>query len=100
VTFLDLDTWHDQWSGWRYTSCPATALRGVSQPGVTMMAHVNGVRFGESPEHLRILRRAWAEKFGKLLGQAPTQGFGKSYTSTMYGCAETASILARNPEKQ
>ena len=46
VTFLDLDTWHDQWSGWRYTSCPATALRGVSQPGVTMMAHVNGVRFG------------------------------------------------------
>ncbi len=100
VTFLDLDTWHDQWSGWRYTSCPATALRGVNQPGVTMMAHVNGVRFGENPEHLRILRKAWREKFGKLLDQAPTQGFGKSYTSTMYGCAETAGILAHNPEDE
>ncbi|MGD9496228.1 MAG: hypothetical protein AB7Y46_07955, partial [Armatimonadota bacterium] len=41
VTFLDLDTWHDHRRGWRYTSCPATGLRGVSQPGVTMMAHVN-----------------------------------------------------------
>ena len=45
-----------------------------------------------------MLRKAWGEKFGKLLGQAPTQGFGKSYTSTMYGCAETASILAREDE--
>lgn len=99
VTFLDLDTWHDQWRGWRYTSCPATALRGVNQPGVTMMAHVNGVRFGSNPEHLRVLRRAWEEKFGKLLGEAPTQGFGKSWTSTMYGCAETVGILARNPEE-
>jgi len=95
VTFLDLDTWHDQWRGWRYTSCPATALRGVNQPGVTMMAHVNGVRYGENSEHLRVLRRAWEEKFGKLLGQAPSQGFGKSWTSTMYGCAETAGLLAR-----
>ncbi len=95
VTFLDLDTWHDQWSGWRYTSCPATALRGVSQPGVTMMAHVNGVRFGENPEHLRILRRAWEEKFSKLLEVQPGQGFGKTWTSTMYGCPETVGILAR-----
>ncbi len=98
VTFLDLDTWHEQWRGWRYTSCPATALRGVSQPGVTMMAHVNGARFGTNPDHLRILGVAWEEKFGRLLEVRPGQGFGKSWTSTMYGCAETASILARNPD--
>ena len=95
VTFLDVDTWHEQWRGWRYTSCPATALRGVSQPGVTMMAHVNGVRFGENPDHLRILRVAWEEKFGKLLEINVSQGFGKTWTSTMYGCAETAGIIAR-----
>lgn len=96
VTFLDLDTWHDQWRGWRYTSCPATALRGVNQPGVTMMAHVNGVRFGKNPEHLRILRRAWEEKFSKLLESESSPGFGKLYTSTMYGCPETVGILARH----
>ncbi|MGI5819220.1 MAG: hypothetical protein ACOX9R_14120 [Armatimonadota bacterium] len=95
VTFLDVDTWYEQWRGWSYTSCPGTALRGVNQPGVTMMAHVNGVRFGENPDHLRILRIAWEEKFGKLLQVNVTQGFGKTWTSTMYGCAETAGILAR-----
>lgn len=95
VTFLDVDTWYDQWSGWSYTSCPGTALRGVSQPGVTMMAHVNGVRFGENPDHLRILRKAWEKKFGGLLEVNITQGFGKTWTSTMYGCPETVGILAR-----
>ncbi|MGM0494498.1 MAG: hypothetical protein ACQER1_16320 [Armatimonadota bacterium] len=95
VTFLDVDTWYEQWRGWSYTSCPGTALRGVNQPGVTMMAHVNGVRFGENPDHLRILRIAWDEKFGKLLNVITSQGFGKTWTSTMYGCAETAGILAR-----
>ncbi|MEA3401730.1 MAG: hypothetical protein U9R79_10865 [Armatimonadota bacterium] len=99
VTFLDLDTWHEHPRGWRYTSCPGTALRGVNQPGVTMMAHVNGARFGNSLEHLRILRLAWEEKFRRLLEDMPRgPGFGKSWTSTMYGCAETASILARHPE--
>lgn len=96
VTFLDVDTWYEQWRGWSYTSCPGTALRGVNQPGVTMMAHVNGVRFGGNPDHLRILRIAWEEKFGKLLQVNVSQGFGKTWTSTMYGCAETAGILARN----
>ncbi|HCA48010.1 MAG TPA: hypothetical protein DEP45_11880 [Armatimonadetes bacterium] len=99
VTFLDLDTWHEQWRGWRYTSCPATALHGVSQPGVTMMAHVNGARFGSNPEHLRVLGVAWEEKFGKLLRVNMSQGFGKAWTSTMYGCAETAGILARRGEE-
>jgi hypothetical protein len=99
VTFLDLDTWHEQWRGWRYTSCPATALQGVSQPGVTMMAHVNGARFGSNPEHLRVLRVAWEEKFGKLLRVNVSRGFGKTWTSTMYGCAETAGILARRQEE-
>lgn len=95
VRFLDLDTWHEQWRGWRYTSCPATALNGVGQPGVTMMAHVNGALIGDDPEHLRILKVAWDEKFSKLLDEDTTaQGFGKAYASTMYGCPETVAVLA------
>ena len=95
VRFLDLDTWHEQWRGWRYTSCPATALNGVSQPGVTMMAHVNGALIGDDPEHLRILKVAWDEKFSKLLDEdTSAQGFGKAYASTMYGCPETVAVLA------
>ncbi|MFP3904023.1 MAG: hypothetical protein ACLFWB_07260 [Armatimonadota bacterium] len=97
VRFLDLDTWHERWRGWRYTSCPATALRGVSQPGVTMMAHVNGARLGEDPEHLRILDVAWREKFRALVDEeTQDHGFGKTYASTMYGCPETVALLAKS----
>lgn len=95
VRFLDLDTWHEQWRGWRYTSCPASALKGVTQPGVTMMAHVNGALIGDEPEHLRILKVAWDEKFSRLLDEdSSAQGFGKAYASTMYGCPETVAVLA------
>ena len=93
VTFLDNDTWREEWRDWRYTSCPATKATG--QPGVVMMAHVNGVRIAGVAEHLRILRIAWERKFERLLqAPPPGPGFGKSYTSIMYGCAETAGLLA------
>jgi hypothetical protein len=96
VTFLDNDTWREEHLAWRYTSCPASPIGG--QPGVTMMAHVNGARFGSSPNHLRILGVAWEAKFGGLLESPSGQGFGKSYTATMYGCAQTVGMLARRSE--
>ncbi|MDH7570136.1 MAG: hypothetical protein QHJ73_11185, partial [Armatimonadota bacterium] len=97
VTFLDNDTWREEWKDWRYTSCPAT--RRTNQPGVVMMAHVNGVRIAGNPAHLRVLRIAWGEKFRRLLqAPPPGPGFGKSYTSIMYGCPETVGLLARHEE--
>jgi len=94
VTFLDNDTWREEWRDWRYTSCPATHATG--QPGVVVMAHVNGVRIGHNPEHLRILRIAWQEKFERLRkAPPPGPGQGKAYTSKMYGCAEAIGLLAR-----
>ena len=94
VTFLDNDTWVDQRGGWRYTSCPASSFTG--QAGVTMMAHVNAVRLTGDPEHIRVLRKAWETKF-EALRQAPKPGpgQGKTYTATIYGCAETVGVLAR-----
>jgi hypothetical protein len=94
VTFLINDTWVEQRCGWRYTSCPASAFS--HQPGVTMMALVNAVRLAENPEHLRVLKKAWQTKFSALLegvGQGP--GLGKTFTATLYGCAETVGLLAR-----
>jgi hypothetical protein len=96
VTFLNHDTWIEQRSGWRYTSCPASAFTG--QYGVTMMALVNAVRLAGDPEHLRILRKAWEAKFAALRqAPAPGPGQGKTYSSTVYGCAEVAGLLVRHP---
>jgi hypothetical protein len=93
VTFLDNDTWREEWRDWRYTSCPAS--RPTGQPGVVVMAHVNGVRITDNPEHLRVLRIAWEAKFRRLREAPPSgPGFGKGYTSRMYGCAEAAALLA------
>ena len=93
ITFLDRDTWHEEWRDWRYTSCPATGPTG--QPGVVIMAHVNAVRMADNPEHLRVLRTAWDAKFKRLLeAPSPGPGFGKTYTATMYGCAQAAGLLA------
>ena len=99
VTFLDNDTWIDQRSGWRYTSCPASSFTG--QAGVTVMAHVNGVRLTGNPEHLRVLKKAWEAKFQRLLNEPPEPGpgQGKSYTATAYGCAEAIGLLSRVPQK-
>jgi hypothetical protein len=92
VTFLDNDTWHEEWRDWRYTSCPAT--RATGQPGVVVMAHVNGIRIADNPEHLRVLNIAWNAKFQRLLKLSkPGPGHGKSYSSTMYGCAEAIGLL-------
>lgn len=96
VTFLNNDTWVEQRSGWRYTSCPASAFHG--QYGVTVMALVNAVRLAGDPEHLRILRKAWEAKFEALKkAPPPGPGQGKAYTGTIYGCPEAAGLLARRP---
>jgi hypothetical protein len=93
VTFLDNDTWRDERSDWRYTSCPASNL--THQPGVVVMAHVNAVRIANDPEHLRILRLAWQAKFRRLLETPkPGPGQGKAFSSTLYGCAEAVGLLA------
>jgi hypothetical protein len=92
VTFLDNDTWREEWQDWRYTSCPAT--RATGRPGVVMMAHVNAVRIANNPEHLRILRIAWDAKFQSLLKLPPARpGHGKGYSSRMYGCAEAIGLI-------
>ena len=99
VTFLNNDTWREEWRDWRYTSCPAT--RATGQPGVVMMAHVNGVRIANNPEHLRVLGIAWEAKFQRLLKAPPSGlGQGKSYSSNMYGCAEAIGLLAANRTKE
>jgi len=92
VTFLDNDTWREEWKDWRYTSCPAT--RATGQPGVVVMAHVNSIRVSDNPEHIRILKVAWDAKFRRLLrAPEPGPGQGKTYTSKMYGCAEAVGLL-------
>ena len=93
ITFLDNDTWREHLSDWRYTSCPAT--RPTGQPGVVVMAHVNAVRIADNPEHLRVLKAAWDAKFKRLLNAPkPGPGQGKTYSSTLYGCAEAIGLLA------
>ncbi|MBT3374588.1 MAG: hypothetical protein HN742_21980 [Lentisphaerae bacterium] len=94
VSYINNDTWRDSLRGWRYTSCPAH--RTVSQAGVIIMAYVNAVKATGNPEHLRILRLAWEEKFGNLLEHPPEPGpgQGKSYTASVYGCPEAVGLLA------
>ena len=59
------------------------------------MAYVNAVRMTHNPEHLRVLRLAWDAKFQRLLEAPPAgPGHGKTYTATMYGCAEAIGLLA------
>jgi len=94
VTFLNNDTWREEWRDWRYTSCPATGP--IGQDGVVIMALVNSVAITRNPEHLRILRLAWEAKFDRLLATPiqPGSGQGKKYSSTMYGCPEAIALLA------
>jgi exo-rhamnogalacturonan lyase-like protein len=94
VSHLNNDTWLEQYSGWRYTSCPASSSGKGSQPGVTMMALVNGVKLGGDPEHLRILKKAWDAKFEVLkVAPASRPGLGKTYSSTIYGCPEAMNLF-------
>ncbi len=93
VTFLDRDTWHEEWQDWRYTSCPASGP--IKQMGVIVMAHVNAIRMQEDPEQRRILQIAWDKKFARLSGVVPSGlGQGKAFSTTLYGCPEAVGLLA------
>ncbi len=95
VTFLDNDTWREELTDWRYTSCPASNPR-TGQPGVVIMAHVNSVHITGNAEHLRVLGVAWAAKFERLRqALKPGPGVGKTYTALMLGCAEAIGVLTR-----
>jgi len=98
VTHLNNDTWLDERSDWRYTSCPSTGP--IGQTGVTIDALVNSVRLTGDTEHLRILREAWQAKF-KRLRVAPTArpGLGKGYSTTMYGCPEAMNLFVNGLEE-
>jgi hypothetical protein len=97
VTFTNRDTWLEQYSDWRYTSCPAT--NPIGQTGVTIAALVNSVRIDGDPEHLRILRKAWDAKFERLL-KAPSArpGLGKAYSTIMYGSPEAMNLFVNGLE--
>jgi hypothetical protein len=99
VTHLNNDTWIDQLSDWRYTSCPATGP--VGQSGVTIMALVNSVGINNDPEQLRILKKAWDMKFSRLLVVPPTRpGLGKSYSTIMYGSPEAMNLFVNGKIKK
>lgn len=92
VTHINNDTWMEQYSDWRYTSCPASGR--VGQTGVTMAALVNSVRLTADPEHLRILQKAWDTKFERLLTAPRARpGLGKTYSQIMYGSPEVVGLF-------
>ena len=98
ITFLNNDTWIEQKSDWRYTSCPAS--NPIGQIGVTIMSLVNSVSLNHDPEQLRILQKAWNEKFARLLEVPKTRpGLGKSYGLTMYGSPEAMNLFVNGTEK-
>ena len=96
ITHLNNDTWREAGCGWRYTSCPASTP--ARQPGVTIQALASAVRVADDPEHLRILRIAWNALFERLKASPKSAGAGKAFSSTVYGCPETVSLLASRPE--
>lgn len=87
---MTADRWIEQLGGWRYTSCPATPY--VGQPGVTMLAMAGAVRLLGDREHLRILRKAWSTLLESL--RSGSKKPGKAFGWTLFGCPETASVLA------
>ncbi len=92
VTHLNRDTWVEEWSDWRYTSCPASSA--IRQTGVTIMALVNSVRLTGDAEHLRILRQAWDARYAQLRQAPRTQpGLGKTYSTIMYGAPEAMNLF-------
>ena len=94
VTFLNNDTWREEWQDWRYTSCPAS--QAIRQLGVLLMAEVNGATIAQDEEHLRILNIGWRAKFERLLqAPEPGPGHGKEFSHDMYGSAETVGLLLK-----
>ncbi len=97
ITHLNNDTWLEQYSDWRYTSCPAT--KPIGQTGVTICALVNSVKLNREPEHLRILQKAWDKKFQRLLtAPAARPGVGKTYSTIMYGSPEAMNLFVNGLE--
>jgi len=94
VAHMNRDTWEEQYSGWRYTSCPKSGSGPGRQDGVIVMALVNSVSLTGDAEQLRVLRKAWEAKFERLL-VAPTSGpgLGKTYSTIMYGCPEAMHLF-------
>jgi len=98
ITHLNNDTWMEQYSDWRYTSCPAT--NPIGQTGVTISALVNSVKLNREPEHLRILQKAWDNKFKRLLiAPAARPGVGKTYSTIMYGSPEAMNLFVNGLEQ-
>jgi len=98
ITHLNNDTWMEQYSDWRYTSCPAT--KPIGQTGVTIAALVNSVKLNKEPEHLRILQKAWDNKFKRLLiAPAARPGVGKTYSTIMYGSPEAMNLFVNGLEQ-
>ncbi len=95
---MNRETWEEQHSGWRYTSCPKSSSGTGRQAGVIVMALANSVTMTGDAEQLRILRKAWEAKFQRLR-VAPTSrpGFGKTYSTIMYGCPEAMNLFANGP---
>jgi len=94
VARLCSDTWEEEHSGWRYTSCPKSASGPGRQTGVIVQAYVNSVTMTQDAEQLRILRKAWKAKFERLRkAPASRPGFGKSYSTTMLGCPEAMNLF-------
>ncbi len=97
ITHLNNDTWIEQYSDWRYTSCPST--NPIGQTGVTISAIVNSVKLNKEPEHLRILQKAWDAKFKRLLiAPAARPGVGKTYSTIMYGSPESMNLFVNGLE--
>jgi hypothetical protein len=98
VTHLNADTWMEERSDWRYTSCPETGP--IGQTGVTIVALVNSVKLNREPEHLRILQKAWDNKFKRLLvAPAARPGLGKTYSTIMYGSPEAMNLFVNGLEQ-
>ena len=81
--------------GGRCTKVPGPTSTG-SPFSVTVAAHVNAARLSTTPEHLRVLRKAWDARFAALRKDPSNAGQGKTYTATMYGCAEAVGLLAQH----
>lgn len=98
VTHLNRDTWMERESGWRYTSCPASA--GPARSGVILSALAGACRFGNDPEHWRILQRAWDAQLKDMMSDSTGgPGAGKTYSARIYGNAEVASTLAAHAKR-
>jgi hypothetical protein len=64
---------------------------------VIVKALVNSVTLTGESEHLKILRQAWDAKFeGLLAAPKAGPGFGKTYSTIMYGCPEAMHLFVND----